>query len=135
MTAVKPAVVMSLAIIGIATGCVVSASRSASNDVPATLPSELVENPDKFDGKHVNVRGYVVITPEGRNIFDSKSGSKAREGVCLGLAGPNSMFTQFHQRYVKNLSGIFRKKICGPEDVCLYWCGDSGIELDSGSAP
>lgn len=135
MTAVKPAVVMSLAIIGIATGCVASASRSASIDLPTTLPSELVANPDKFDGKHVNVRGYVVITPEGRNIFDTKVGSKSREGACLGLAGPSSEFTQFQQRYVKNLSGIFRKKICGAEDVCLYWCGDSGLELAPGSMP
>jgi hypothetical protein len=98
-------------------------------------PSELAANPDRFDGKHVNVKGYIVIAPESRNIFDSKTKSRDRNGVCLGLAGPNTIFTRFHEHSTTRISGTFRKKLCGPTDVCLYWCGVSGIELDPGSTP
>ena len=98
-------------------------------------PSELTANPEAFDGKHVDVRGYIVIGPESRNIFDSKAGSVDRHGACLGLAGPNAMFGEFHRRQTRRLSGIFRRKICGPDNICLYWCGESGIELDAGSTP
>lgn len=104
---------------------------------PATtlLPSDIAANPGKYDGKHVDVRGCVVVGPKNRNIFDSQQGVHSSEGACLGLAGPNSMFTSFHKRYIRKLSGTFRRNLCGEHDVGLYWCGQSGIELDRGSRP
>lgn len=134
MTSLKTGLVALLSVVGIAAGCVGAMPSSSSKTVSPMTPSELAANPEAFDGKHVEVRGYVVVGPESRNIFDSKEASADRNGVCLGLAGSNAMFSQFHRRY-ERLSGTFRKKICGPNDVCLYWCGESGIELDPGSTP
>jgi hypothetical protein len=99
------------------------------------LPSELAAHPAEYDGKHVVVRGYVVLGPESRNIFDSEKGSRDPHGACLALDGPEEMFDSFHSRYTKGISGVFKKALCGKNDVCLYWCSSSGIELDKGSKP
>jgi hypothetical protein len=107
---------------------------TSPNPVPV-LPSELAANPEKYDGKHVSVRGYVVLGPEARNIFDSEKGRDDPHGACLGLDGPDAMFGSFHERYVQKISGVFRRSLCGPKDVCLYWCSSSGIELDKESQP
>lgn len=123
-----------LPVLGIFMGCSNVGIGSAPRDSDALLPSDLVSNPDKFDGKHVNVRGYVIIGPESRNIFDTRDGSLNRNGACLGLSGDNAVFSKFHRGQTR-VSGIFRQNICGPNDVCLYWCGQSGIELDEGSVP
>ena len=124
-----------LASLGLFVGCSGTKIPSAPQATRLLLPSELAANPEAFDGKHVDVRGYVVIGPENRNIFDSKEGSADPHGACLGLAGPNAMFSNLHRRRTQRLSGIFRRKICGTNDVCLFWCGESGIELDAGSTP
>jgi hypothetical protein len=92
-------------------------------------PSEIAADPDKFDGKHVRVRGYVVITPHSRNIFDSKQGFKDPQGACLGLYGSKSFVLPARKR-MEIVSGIYRKVLCGPNDICLYWCNSSGIEVD-----
>lgn len=131
----KSGLAILLASLGLFASCSGAKMPSASQASRPLLPSELTANPEAFDGKHVDVRGYVVIGPESRNIFDSKAGSVDRHGACLGLAGPNTMFSEFHRRQTQRLSGIFRRKICGANDVCLYWCGESGIELDAGSTP
>ena len=131
----KSGLAILLTSLGLFLGCSGTKISSAPQAQRLLLPSELVANPEAFDGKHVDVRGYVVIGPESRNIFDSKGGSVDSHGACLGLAGTNAMFSEFHRRQTQRLSGIFRRKICGPNDVCLYWCGESGIELDAGSTP
>ncbi len=115
-----------------ASGC---ASESIAGSDRTVLPSELANHPERYDGKHVDVRGYVVIGPEKRNIFDSEMGSQDPHGVCLGLDGPDAMFGNFHSQYTRRISGIFRQSLCGKNDVCLYWCSSSGIELDKGSEP
>ena len=115
-----------------AAGC---ASESVTGSGTTVLPSELASHPEKYDGKHVDVRGYVVIGPEKRNIFDSEKGSQDPHAVCLGLDGPEAMFGNFHSQYIPRISGIFRQSLCGKNDVCLYWCSTSGIELDKGSKP
>ncbi|MDR0779079.1 MAG: hypothetical protein LBF16_00065 [Pseudomonadales bacterium] len=99
------------------------------------LPSELAKRPEKYDGKHVDVRGYVVIGPERRNIFDSKKGYQDPHGACLGLDGSDTMFGNFHSQNTRKISGVFRQSLCGKNDVCLYWCSEYGIELDQGSKP
>ena len=118
-----------------ASGAACSNQTLAARSAPTLLPSELAASPDKYDGKHVDVRGYVVVGPESRNIFDSEQGSRDRHGVCLGLDGPNTMFSEFHKRPTPRISGIFHRKLCGEKDVCLYWCGEAGIALDKGSKP
>src|SRR5579864_9595473 len=67
---------------------VITLALSASNGEARPrelLPSQLVAHPEKYDGKRVVVRGYVVIGPESRNIFDSARGAQDRHGACLGL--------------------------------------------------
>lgn len=125
------AVALLLAIVG--AGCL---SRAATaRDEVTHLPRELVANPGKYDGKHVTLRGYVVIGAESRNIFDSEAGYNDAHGACLGLDGPKAAFHNFHRGYTEKISGIFRRKLCGASDVCLFWCSASGIELDKGSSP
>jgi hypothetical protein len=110
-------------------------SQSGASGTSALLLGDLVRDPAKYDGNHVTVRGYVVVGPESRNIFESQKAAHSPSGVCLGLDGPDIMFTSFHKAYRRNISGIFRRNLCGEHDVCLYWCGQSGIELDKNSKP
>jgi hypothetical protein len=114
-------------------GC--STALVANRVAETVLPSELVAHPEKYDGKHVDVSGYIVLGPEARNIFDSEKGFNDPHGACLGLDGPEAMFGSFHKAYTPKISGIFRQSLCGPKDVCLYWCSSSGIELDKESKP
>lgn len=129
------AVVLGLALLVLTetSGC--SAILVANRETETVLPSELVAHPEKYDGKHVDVRGYIVLGPEARNIFDSEKGFNDPHGACLGLDGPEAMFGSFHKGYTPKISGVFRQSLCGPKDVCLYWCSASGIELDKGSKP
>jgi hypothetical protein len=119
------------------------ACTSNCSIVPSTenilLPSELAANPQKYDGQHVVVKGYVKLATESRNIFDSKVGFHDPHGACLGLDGPEEMFNGYHQRMVSRLSGTFRKELCKENEYCRFWCytagRKSGIELDKGSRP
>ena len=114
----------------------IACSVSDAAQVESVLsPSELVAYPEKYDGKHVHVRGYIVVGPEKRNIFDSLAGYNDPHGACLGLDAPDKKFMNFHMRYTRNISGIFRRKLCRDGEICLYWCGSSGIELDKTSRP
>lgn len=130
----KSALAVFLASLSLSVGCSGTKISSALQASRPLLPSELAAHPEKYDGKHVDVRGYVVVGPESRNIFDSRKGYADGHGACLGLDGPDAMFNKFHHQ-TKTLSGIFRKKLCGPNDVCLFWCGEAGIELDASSTP
>jgi len=113
-----------------ALACVTVLQSVAANCQDGVVtPSDISANPDKFDGKHVRVRGYVVITSHSRNIFDSKQGSKDSRGVCLGLYGSKSFVVPARKK-MEIVSGTYRKVLCGPNDVCLYWCSASGIEVD-----
>lgn len=92
-------------------------------------PSELIANPDKLDGRHVRVKGYVIITTHERNIFNSKKGYMKADGICLGLYGSESFDHPFRKK-VAIVSGIFSKVLCAPGDICLYGCSSSGIDVD-----
>jgi hypothetical protein len=119
--------------------CLVAATLSScsamSRSNGSLLPSELVRNASKYDGKHMVVRGFVVIGPESRSIFDSNDGVEDPDAACLGLGGPDEMFREFHIRYTSKLSGFFRQRMCGKDDICLMYCGTAGIDLDEGSKP
>lgn len=130
---VPTAVMIAAFLVAATSGC--SSQLAAGRAEGTVLPSELSKHPEQYDGKHVDVRGYVVIGPEKRNIFDSEKESRDAHGACLGLDGPDAMFDSFHSRYTQRISGVFRQSLCGKNDVCLYWCSSSGIELDEGSKP
>ena len=101
----------------------------ARNPRDILTPNELVTHGSVLEGKQVKVRGFVVITPHGRNIFDSKSSYEKGRGTCLGLSG-SRQFTSKYRKRTETLSGIFHQHLCGPNDICLYWCGDAGISVD-----
>jgi len=109
---------------------VVLGSTGVSKTESAVTPGELAANPDKYDGKHVVVRGFVAIGPHERNIFDSKQGYERPGGTCLGLLGPESFLKRSRKR-VETVSGIFHKALCGQNDICLYWCSEAGIKVDA----
>jgi hypothetical protein len=112
---------------------------SSAIEQRTVLPSDLAADPLKYDGKHVTVRGYIVLKPESRNIFDSEAGTNDPHGTCLGLRGSDLMFKSFHRKKVERISGIFKRKLCADNEVCPYWCyssgAQSGIVLDKGSRP
>ncbi len=99
------------------------------SNLTSLRPSDLLKDPDRYDGQHVVVTGYVVIKPERRIIVDSESEVGKNGDVCLGLDGPRKYFSSFYSKKMK-VSGTFKKNLCGKDDVCLYWCGDAGIILD-----
>ena len=131
----RRSVTIGLALLLTAIGLGCTAHLVAAQDDATLLPSELLAHPDMYDGKHVDVRGYIVLGPETRNIVDNEVGYNDPHGACLGLDGPEAMFKVFRKHYTRKISGIFRRKLCGDNDVCLYWCSASGIELDKDSAP
>lgn len=94
---------------------------------------ELAAHPDVYNGKHVVVKAFVVIGPENRNVFSSEQDYNNPNSACLGLDGPDRLFSSFGKRTVSHISGVFEKSLCGPKDVCLYWCSPSGIRLDDKS--
>ncbi len=107
----------------------------AAHRKDAMLPSEFLAHAEEYGGKHVDVRGYIVIGGEARNLFDSRSAADDPHGACIGLDGPDVMFGRHHARYIKKISGVFKRSLCEKDEICLYWCGESGIALDPGSKP
>lgn len=53
---------------------------AASAEEKTILPSELLAHTDKYDGKHMVVRPYVVIGPEERQAV--RCGGSIRRGSC-----------------------------------------------------
>lgn len=109
--------------------CAAPAMSSTPQKIMVSV-RELAEHPDQFNGRHISVRGYVVISSHGRNIFESKKDYDNPHGACLGLLGSKSFVRSMRKRE-EVVTGIFRKTLCGPHDVCLYWCSTSGIEVDN----
>jgi hypothetical protein len=106
----------------LASGC------AANRPLAVATISELSSNVAIYDGKEVTVRGYVVVKPHTRNIYDSKEGYEEPDGACLGLLASPEFFKLDRQR-METIHGIFRARLCGVDDVCLYWCGKAGIEV------
>jgi len=45
------------------------------------------------------------------------------------------MFTDFHRHYAQKISGIFKRKLCGDNDVCLYWCSSPALNWTKAVSP
>ncbi len=110
---------------------------SAALQAPAEInydmtftPTQIVAKSEELDGRHVRVRGYVVITSHAQNIFDSKSDYEGKGGVCLGLSGSRLFLSPLRSRE-EVVSGIYKRNLCGRDDVCLSWCSPSGIIADN----
>ncbi len=92
-------------------------------------PGKIMSNQDQYDGRHVRVRGYVMIGPERRIIVDSPREYQKERRSCIGLDGAADYFSK-HQDGYRIISGVFKKNLCGEKDICLYWCNDAGIIMD-----
>lgn len=110
-----------------------AACTNAQLDNSVSL-SELIRVPNKYDGKHVTVRGFAVIEPESRNIFESEPQTQDASVACIGIDGAEKKFFPFRRKY-STVSGIFTASLCKKDQLCPYWCSNSGIILDSSSKP
>lgn len=96
-------------------------------------PSDAVSNAEALDGKFISVRGYVSVSPSGMNIFDIEDKDRyINKGACLGLDLSDHTYNKLQGARTRTIKGIFRKNLCGKDDICLYWCIPYGLEV-SGS--
>lgn len=107
------------------------------------LPSQLNAEPQKYDGKTLTVRGFVVLAPEGHNLRDSKAiydkfaeafDSNAKydpsfdlrdyEGYCLTIANPSFLYDHIQEYRSKTLvlRGRFVAKYLRPDQIDLGAC-------------
>jgi hypothetical protein len=93
------------------------------------LPSELISKSDIYDGKHVSVRGYVVILPGRSSMYDSRQGERSPLGKCMGLRLPKGILREYRQGYTSGIDGVFRKTLCRTNEICLNYCGESGLDV------
>ena len=94
-------------ILAVAFVAIVALSATSRADVPrdATVSLiQLIANPASFDGKRVQLTGYVVLEVENTAVYLHESDAKygiTRNAVWLDVPlGGDSRRVQFHQRYV-----------------------------------
>ena len=85
-------------------------------------PTELVRNAAKMDGQVVVVRGIVEIGPERRCIHDNDGFLTLHNSKLLRR--PAHRWSQ-----AMTLTGTFRKKLNGPNDIDMAECGEAGLEI------
>ena len=100
---------------------------------PERCPSliQLLVNPDRYHGKEIQVKGYLVVEDEGTAIYMTESDGEYYitsngfwvefEGNTLGLSH-KEITKRFHHKYVL-LEGRFDKDDRGHEDL---WQGSIG---------
>ena len=104
-------------------------TESSDFQYNVVTPKEILANPNLYDGKVLHVKGYVVVTSHGHNMFESEKESRKSRSACIGLLGSKGFEGNYRKAY-ETLEGTFRKRLCGEGDVCLYWCSASGLEVD-----
>jgi hypothetical protein len=86
-------------------------------------PGDLLRHEAAYDGKVVEVAGYAVMGPERRVMKDDPN-SRA----CIGLRGAEKYVGRSYEGWT-SFRGVYHKQLCGPNDICLYWCGDAGVDV------
>lgn len=95
-------------------------------------PRELNANADRYDGKSVRVRGWLIIKPEGYWIFDSKAASEAdsksaKDGDCVSYFGPIGDLTRGRMEVLR---GTFWKDFTKSLNMIdLGTCSTSGLDV------
>lgn len=122
--------------------CSVVLTGCAIHKVPGPLltASELNTNAANFNGQTVEVRGYVLLAPEGHTIYESKKLSsefergmsaghrdfdpKKYEKYCLTIANPDFLFRNIRTVNKKTLimRGKFIDDYLGPDKIDLGAC-------------
>lgn len=111
-------------------------------------PSELNTNAAKFKGHTVEVRGYIVLGPESRDLFESKSiFSESERGYhsdsrdfdprkydndCVTIANPDLLFRNGRTVNYKTLiiRGKFIDDYLRPGMINLDACSPTAIIID-----
>jgi hypothetical protein len=95
---------------------------------------ELLENPAAYEGAEVRLAGSLAIGFEMQNVYASRSDyDKESVGRCLALAMTNKQHRDvlhWNGRPVA-ISGIFRRRICPENFVCLGLCRNEGVDVQS----
>jgi hypothetical protein len=92
----------------------------------------LIESPAAFNGKAVEVDGFMIRGPEQRYLLRSRAAKSETDNpnVCLTLTNVKGVVGDrgFYERDV-TVKGIFRAHIIPPDVVDFAACNDAGIEL------
>jgi hypothetical protein len=92
-------------------------------------PSQLNANADKYDGKKVQVIGWLAYNFEDVGIWDSsKDHGERKNRNCVSYSGPR-LGNEYEDQFVI-LRGTFKKRIIPPDMVSLTNCSDSGLKVE-----
>lgn len=121
---------------------------TTSEPVTAASPRQLNEHAQDFDGKHVSVRGMLVLGTNGRSIYQSQArfdewikdlngpgavDFAAYRDDCLTLINVDQLLEQAESfnRLTVTLSGTFVAKYYGENSIDFQKCGpDSALLVD-----
>jgi len=130
--------------------CSVVLTGCAIHKVPGTFltASELNTNVANYNGQTIEMRGYIVLGPESRDLFESKrifseiergyhSGSrdfdmKKYDKDCVTIANPDFLFRNGRTVNYKTLiiRGKFIDDYLGPRTINLDACSPTAIIID-----
>ena len=111
------------------TGCM--SQTPSAHGAPTISALQLHAHSTNYDGKWVRVEGMFGIGPELLVVYDSKvafeDGDSRR---CLSVAlrpREKDKARDLNKTWVV-LTGVYRKRICPDETVCLGLCSFDGIQ-------
>lgn len=124
-----PRLVFACVVMAIAGGCVTEPSTRSSDD---PLFVSLMSEPNVYDGRQIEISGYLILESEARQLWSSKAASERGSGRtdCLTLTNTDAVLgrtTNVHRKVT--VTGVFRKNITPPGVVDLGSCNERGIEL------
>ncbi|WP_429242099.1 hypothetical protein [Luteibacter sp. 621] len=92
----------------------------------------LNQSPERFDGRRVEVDGWVVIGDEARYLVSSKSAIRdIRSATCLSVingAGLDAREKELNGKHVV-LTGTFRSNVFKDQVIRLGLCGKTALDL------
>jgi len=105
---------------------------------PVYLPSEINARPKLYEGRKIQVRGWVVLRAENRNIWNEKSdftNLKDDFSHCLALIGVHDWTADENiDGTVLTISGVFHQYERADVNE-LGMCNNSSIEVDTSKPP
>ena len=95
---------------------------------------ELNDHPGKYDGKHVTVRGWVVIGDEARYLTATRNASRDTDLLtCISVINGGGLDAQ--EKNVNGklvlLSGIFREDVFRDKVIRLGLCNKTALDLEN----
>lgn len=110
-------------------GCMSQAP--SAQDARTVSALQLHDHPANYDGKWIRMVGMLGIGPELLVIYDTQATFETADGRrCLSVAlrsREKDSARDWNKTWVV-LTGVYRKRICPAETVCLGLCSFDGIE-------